>query len=287
MRILLTSNGKKEISQVEQLATPARLNTSRNQSKHRIVKNRRSIQSPLNFAEEEATPAKFIQISQRKLTIPKNLAHRYNADENSDELLKHNGLNISKEDKESVNFGNAVKLKQILKPTILETIRADVETANKNKRKIYSFGSRDYRIPFPTEKEDLRQVNRMLNFQIDSDNNSLINYLNGKGKVNYKLLSVINKYDEDKLGKLNKICQKEIKKSDFNEEIKRRAEEIEAKRYKKLQADLKNSLTRAKMCLNKFKEMASVVQGPTKAWDVVVMKHTEMQEKYWKRSGLH
>jgi len=209
---------------------------------------------------------KVIEIKAKKLSIPKNIAEKYNEiklEESSLLPVLHQKLSkISpsknsnnknskiEQDSDSVNLLNtksanntdsndtdpnmkmpvslmmsaeqendflrtSYKMKEIINDDAMVNIKNNIVSGVNMKNRLTNVMQTNFRSPFLTPGAKLVDFEFALDKKIKSDKANIIQYLNSKNCLSPKFIKSLSNYDEDKIERLNKICQKVI-----NEEIR-------------------------------------------------------------------
>lgn len=232
---------------------------------------------------EELNGAKEIHVKLKKINIPKNVTERYNSENKPNALLPH--VNIApKKDEAKDNFKHRTKhtIKDVLNATTLDKLKTKY-IHDKVMRDKLSRVDEDHFRTYYEDKTYMERLNEKLEKKINPDRINLINYLNDKKEVSSVLIKRLAEFDEEKINRVNKICQivshNEERGKLFKDIIKERLK-IKQNRDK---VDYKSKIENMGNSLYGFneimKEYAKTINKKEKYRDI----HNDMQKTYWKK----
>lgn len=248
MRILVTEQGgalvkqlsveklQDDINKQNELFTPKK--KSKNETRESKI-----------YQSQNLDNLKVLEIKNKKLSIPKDIAEKYNEIKMEETSLlpalytslkkspvrsKQNGRKFASMDnintestrentietnsalkhtknndnyKEQNFIQSSYKIKDIISDETLDNMRRNIIKEVNLKNRLCN-NITDFRSPILTPKTKLNQIEKSLLTDIKSDKTSIISYLNSKQCVSPKLIKSIEKYDEEKFIRVNKICQR-------------------------------------------------------------------------------
>ena len=269
------------------------LNKSNN-SKYRGDLLNKLEQDQSKIASEDLISSKIINIKQKKLNIPKNVTERYNSDIKSGLILPSVTLPKFKEE----SFNNALSLdgsvnirnKFTFKDVLNDRTYMDLKNKLIKDKKIKDSLSRIDETKFRTiygEKSNVEKLEDMLTKNINPDRINLIKYLNQKNDVSDVLIKRLTEYSEDKINKVNKICQIVF----FNEErghiYKEKIEERMVTNQNREKTEYKTSIetmgNSMKGISNILKDYEKISNKREKYRDI----HNDVVNKFWRKYNVH
>ena len=292
MRIILTEACKNMITE-QNLSYPATIQSPINEqtkSRIRVIKtNRKKFDESRNSSPvNEPVHSKFVKVKQIKITLPKNVSNAYNSNYTDSILpsIPENKANylVSKSKTlraEAEQDDDAVKLVEIFDEKLVDKVIVDVTKDNCMRRKLFKFRDFDFRSVFPTERDEVSKIVEQLDFKIEADKNGLINYLNSKNDLNFKLVKSINKYDDNKLRRLNKICQKLTKNESKYELLKTRIEEKVEEKFVNLQNEMKQGIKKAGALLKQSEMLMKLSPDLREAKKRMMMERMNSVKRKW------
>ena len=254
--------------------THSTINNS-NRNKNNKIKNN----NHLNFNEEDEInlksikTLKSIKISNKKFNLPKSLTDKYY--NNNQKIYKNN--ETENNNKNSILFNdnfpilntepnenNKSKIKfysfrEIIPKSTINSIKKRIISDKKIKDKLSKITDDKFRSNYEIYT-DLEKFNNILDYPIlNSNKKSLIKYLNVKKDLNPLNLKKILSCNNEKLNKVNKMCQQlfyieeknKLFKEIAGEKIKSKKNESKIEANKKIN-ELKNDINGIKNCLNKY-----------------------------------
>jgi len=226
---------------------------------------------------------KVIEIKNKKLSIPKNIAEKYNEirldepsllpilnqkfgknspmrnpnqNQNSNKYNRKNssnlfeaekakGINIQnsksyndhetmdtdpsmkmpmslmvKVDKDDDFIRTSYKMKEIISDKAIDNIKSHIISDVKMRNKLTNVMQNNFRSPFLTPNDKLMDMEEALDKKIKSDKANIIQYLNSKNSLSPKFVKSLSNYDEEKIVRLNKICQRIFNQDNKDNDLK-------------------------------------------------------------------
>ena len=138
-----------------------------------------------------------------------------------------------------------------------------------------------------TDQKIFEDIEKHKKKKIDVNNSNLVEYLMGKTTITDKLLANINSYNEKRMNKINKICQKILAKNEqeklFQQEVKqimknKEIKEREQTRLKMIQ--MNNDIS------SFYKKISAKYNyGGVSKKDNFLIIHKDFVDKYWKKNN--
>lgn len=311
MRIVITQNGEDFRNQLQE---SLKFNKAKSRSNSRSISNKkrkknkaklynklemsqRSQESISEFIhEQENMPnkAKELQVSAKKIIIPKTIIEKYNADKaikdnisilpsiKLPELNKDSSYNSSPKLKGISNgyLSESYKLKELIPHKIIQNMKKDILIREKNKNLMYVMHSGDFRTKNKNEQNN-NKIEEGLNRELNVDRGNLIAYINTKTNISDLFIRNMANYDENRLKNLNKACQKILNNQQqeliFKEYVKEylKKEKIkEAEEYKdrlnileKNIFNMKHYIDKNQITYNKMDRYEDVHRDIVKGWE--------------------
>ena len=311
MRVLLTDAGKNfvEVLDEQRIIENNMKNTLPDQNKstfksqtHRSTSRSRnhlttkatSARSINNFTENSFPKA--LDVKMKKIQISKNISDKYNKDNSNNTIILDLPELIQKKLPPTMNSNYSVKrnfndasdmydyqfsIKEILPhKTFLEFkkgMKKDLFIKDRNSKIDESMFRSAYK-----EKTENEILEEKMDTKIGSSNVNLIKYLNSQDNLNYKFVQKISSFDEERLSKINKICQKVFDNNEkfdlFNKIAK---EKLSLKKRKDL-TDYNEKLDILSKNLFKVSEIKNEYHLPS---NLRINKysnlHEEMKKRFW------
>jgi hypothetical protein len=257
------------------------------------------------LTSEDIVSSKVISIKQKKLNIPKNITDRYNSTSDSKTNFILPTLTLPKfKEKNSNNFNmtgsvisnnnnfntttnfsqnrNDLTFRDILPDNTYLNLKTKLEKEKKLKDRLSRIDENQFRTIFG-QKTKPEKLDDMLKKNINTDKINLIKYLNEKNNISDVLIKKLSEYSEDKINKVNKICQivfyNEERSKIYKERIKERINVIQNKEkteYKTCIESLGDGLNEVS---DIFKEYKKPENRREKYRDI----HYETVNKFWRK----
>lgn len=243
------------------------------------INQRKTSSNGINKILDNMKNIKMIEIKSKKLSIPKNIAEKYNeirleetsllpvlhkkiaknidqrnsiykspnSNFNSKAIKEtdddaNNQLNTKSNDNKetmdtdpSMKMPNSLKInanqeddfmrtsykmKEIINDAALDNIKNNIIYDVTMKNRLTNVVQTNFRSPFLTPDEKLIDIESALDKKIKSDKANIIQYLNSKNCLSPKFIKSLSNYDEEKILRLNKICQRVINQEGRDEDLK-------------------------------------------------------------------
>ena len=293
------SNKNLELKSKEYLKTNIKFNHNDSEEKLETLRSKhtqnsgRNIQSTDNFVKtsnnlnntkETFSQSKYknvishksVNLQLKKLAVSKNDNDKYNHDETKKNII---GSDLPEE----INNREVASLKisEILNRKAYEKLKNKFDFDETVKGNLHKLDEKHFRSVF--EPSNVDKFNAQLNKDIDREKVNLIKYLHSKQEISQKLIEKLNKFDEAKLTKINRICKiyfhYEHNDKKQKEKVKEKMKEIDESRRAKPKV-LKNQI---ESNLKQFDEILADYPTLDKQLYKKVFrdKHSEFESKYW------
>ena len=258
-----------------------------------------------SYNEGISSSLKIIEVKQKKIDVPKNLFEKFNKVDNSNSsILPNLPLNIlrkeynqssfmyNKLDNDAKNFlpRQPYSLKEIITPQSLINLKVKIRDEKKLKDKYSKIDSSNFRTIYK-EKNVMQEFNHKLEKEIKPDRVNLIKYINEKESISEKLITQIAESDEERINKLNKVCQIGFHYRENQTEteiaIKEKIKQIkvfEKKEYRATIDSMKTNTDNARIILGGYniKKKNDAKEREVKFKDM----YMDMKKKYWDNYGI-
>ena len=221
MRIVVTQNGT---SIIKELEIEDKFNPKKNISESPISSNISSSKTeesnPFLKINKKGDNYKEITIQETKLKIPPIMEEKYSKTENpnsqfNNEVIPDVFLSINKTIDSNLNSSNNSKLpiirssfpiKYVIKPESYKKLEEDIKKQQEN---LVIKGKKVNDNCFRSQVfEDPKKIfDKNSSKEINAENRNLIMYLNSDETISNQYMDKLNKYNDERLKKLNKICQ--------------------------------------------------------------------------------
>jgi len=265
--------------------------------------------------EKSLNNIKVIEIKNKKLSIPKNIAEKYNeirlneisllpvlhhtigkSNQNHNSNYKRNSVNLfeSTEDAYGSNVQNtksfnnnetmetdpsskmhaslkvkadpedemmrtSYKMSEIITDKAMENIKSNIISGVKMKNRLTNVMQTNFRLPFLTPTDKLIDIEGALEKKIKSDKANIIQYLNSKNCLSPKFIKSLSNYDEEKIVRLNKVCQRVFNQDNKDNDLKMKINGIienmhvyQKAEYKKQMGQLEKEVSGIKSICEKY-----------------------------------
>ena len=219
MRIVLTRNGAKIIKELEFEDVPKRRN--RTNDSINISSSITEETNPFQNLNKKESNYTEISLKERKLKIPYEIEEKYNKSNTNNSIdsnkqvipdilydinksMELDNRNNSSNSKLPI-IRNSYPIKYIINPLSYKKLEKDV----KNKISLIKKGKKLTEDNFRSHVyEDPKKIfDKNNSFEIHAENRNLIMYLNNDETISNSYIAKLNKYNNEKIKKLNKICQ--------------------------------------------------------------------------------
>lgn len=250
------------------------------------------------ISTDDLQSAKEIPIHQKRLIIPKNVTDKYNTENKNNSNLpslvitganNNNNNNILSAnntiDSDHSNTRQKITVKQILNNKAYKNLKQTIISDKNMKDKLSFIDENKFRSTY-SGKTTLQRVDDILNKKINPDRINFIKYLNTKDKISEVQIKRINEFDEEKINRVNKICQivfhNEERANIFKESIKERIfinknkDKVEYKRY------LNNMGANIKKTEDILTNYSKTIDKRERYKDI----HNELVKNYWVKNNV-
>ena len=216
MRIVVTKNGTTIIKELEDL--PQRRYHSIDSMNLSTQKSEEP--NPFQNLNPKAKNFKIVNIAETKLKIPPIMEEKYSKVESKDkdydqQVIPDVFLSINKSIESNISSSNNSKLpiirssfpiKYVIKPETYKKLEDDIKKQQEDLvikgKKVNDTCFRSQVFEDPKKLFDKNALK-----EIHAENRNLIMYLNSDETISNQYMDKLNKYNNDRLKKLNKICQ--------------------------------------------------------------------------------
>lgn len=320
MRILLTDQGKDLVTiltEENSQETEKKVLATENSKVFSIKPTHKSPNRSRNFQNTQASSnrsrnesfenAKQVDVKIKKITISKNITEKYNNDTRSNYILTNLPDLIQKNPTANTTTNNNKTSSSVQKQSKLDSsdllncqfslkeiipqktysklknqLKRDIHVRNKN-----GFIDQNHFRSIYKEKSEPEVLEEKLQSRIPSDRLNIIKYLSSKPNINYHFVQNLTSFDEERLNKLNKICQKVFDSDEKNELFQKIvSEKINIKRRKDL-AEYKEKFETLSNFLGSANEIKNAYNLPK---NVRINKfgdlHDDIKKKYWTKHSI-
>ena len=269
MRIVVTQNGT---SIIKELEIEDKFNPKKNISESPISSNISSSKTeesnPFLKINKKGDNYKEITIQETKLKIPPIMEEKYSKTENPNSqfnnevipdvfLSINNTMNSSSNSKLPI-IRNSFPLKYIIKPESYKKLEKDVKIKEESlKTRNKELNENCFRSQVFEDPKKIFDKNSSK--EIFAENRNLIMYLNSDDTISNKYMEKLNKYNEERIKKLNKICQSAFYYRDQGAVIEKfikqklRNDAVQTSEYyKEKLEEMKNNLEKSKDYIREF-----------------------------------
>ena len=269
MRIVVTQNGT---SIIKELEIEDKFNPKKNISESPISSNISSSKTeesnPFLKINKKGDNYKEITIQETKLKIPPIMEEKYSKTENPNSqsnnevipdvfLSINNTMNSSSNSKLPI-IRNSFPLKYIIKPESYKKLEKDVKIKEESlKTRNKELNENCFRSQVFEDPKKIFDKNSSK--EIFAENRNLIMYLNSDDTISNKYMEKLNKYNEKKKKKLNKICQSAFYYRDQGAVIEKfikqklKSDAVQTSEYyKEKLEEMKNNLEKSKDYIREF-----------------------------------
>ena len=333
MRIIITNQGHDMIKSMnyekytEDHEKYTHINTKTNQNtENSEEKNKVNFYNNNDLTENMKTikNIKFVEIKPKKISIPKNIAEKYNeinlgestllpsiykdilkipANEKKHKHLKSNIFEKSNNTEDSQQSNNynpnnvikqddlslrtSYKINEILSDQAINNMKNNIFQDLKMKNKLSNIreAKENFRNPFLTPKEKLIDIECALEKKIKSDKANIIQYLNSKNNLSPKFIKSLSNYDEDKFIKFNKICQRAINQDEMKHDMNIKINGIIDNMHLYQKAEYKQKMN---LMEKEVKSIKNICDKYPKREDKEIYENLlqDMKKKYWDKPGV-
>ena len=264
MRIVVTKNGTTIIKELEDL--PQRRYHSIDS--FNLSSNKSEEINPFQNLNPKGKNFKMVNIAETKLKIPPIMEEKYSKTENPNSqfnnevipdvfLSINNTMNSSSNSKLPI-IRNSFPLKYIIKPESYKKLEKDVKIKEESlKTRNKELNENCFRSQVFEDPKKIFDKNSSK--EIFAENRNLIMYLNSDDTISNKYMEKLNKYNEERIKKLNKICQSAFYYRDQGAVIEKfikqklRSDAVQTSEYyKEKLEEMKNNLEKSKDYIREF-----------------------------------
>ena len=227
MRIVLTKNGVNIIKEIDDV--PRRRNKTYDSS-YSSLRTRSEVKedsNPFDNLNKKDSNYKEITLTEKKLKIPFEMEEKYTKfkNENEENTLKslnsseqllpdilsninksiENDTKISSSNTQLPIIKNSYPIKYIISPKSYQKLSNDVKLQKQLLKRGKKLTEDNFRSVVYEDPQKIFDKNS--SFEINTLNRNLIMYLNTDETISNSYIAKLNKYNKEKIKKLNKICQ--------------------------------------------------------------------------------
>ncbi len=227
MRIVLTKNGVNIIKEIDDV--PRRRNKTYDSS-YSSLRTRSEVKedsNPFDNLNKKDSNYKEITLTEKKLKIPFEMEEKYTKfkNENEENTLKslnsseqllpdilsninksiENDTKISSSNSQLPIIKNSYPIKYIISPKSYQKLSNDVKLKKQLLKRGTKLTEDNFRSVVYEDPQKIFDKNS--SFEINTLNRNLIMYLNTDETISNSYIAKLNKYNKEKIKKLNKICQ--------------------------------------------------------------------------------
>ena len=310
MRIIITNNGIKEVASLSPVIRPQRINqTAQFPLRSNILshsfsapsmitmntaKNEKISQYGLNSSVDlSLMQPKVIKVKQTKIKLPKEKSELYDLDKSTNTTIVKQLPDIYLSLSSSQTSSNTLpmlKNKYSLKEIINEKVFQKLDTKIKQDQYINNHDLIVDYTSFRKQRNDQKvfdEIEKDKKKEIDANNSNLIEYLMGKTTISDKMLKNLNDYNEKRINRINKICQKILVKKEqdanFIKDVQQKMKNKEIAEQEECHQKLKKmniEICKFYQKLTKEKNLRSVNKK-----EIFASIHKDFSRKYWKKNN--
>lgn len=305
MRIIVTNNGIQEIATINPLLNNPLVQSSKyiighdksNLSHSYSTPSFLSQSSKKNYSasfstnEDSILKPKKISIKQTKIQVPQEKSSLYDKDNSINTTIVKQLPDIYFSlSSNSSNSLPILKKKYSLGEIINEKCYEKLKEKIKKDQYIKNHDIIVEHIPFRknmTDQKVFEDIEKYKKKKIDVNNSNLVEYLMSKNTITDKLLYNINSYNEKKMNRINKICQKILAKSEqeklFQKEVKQIMKNKEIREREEIRLKMIQINNDISCFFKKISEKYNFNETSKKENFLVI--HKDFADKYWKKNN--
>lgn len=221
-------------------------------------------QSDVDEADSTKVVAE-VKVKQKKIQIPKSIQEKYNVEKGMQDdsiIMPSLPMELTSTRKMFNKDGSKkrfINVKEILNEKTIEKLKKQKLDAKRVKELNTVINHNCFRTNY-AEKDVLVELNEKLDVDIDLNKINLIKYLHSKNQVSEKFIKQFETFSDEKLNKLNKICQiitynndlEKLDKDLIQERLKNNLNKVK-QGYKKNIDDMENSIFFSNAILKPYK----------------------------------
>jgi hypothetical protein len=179
---------------------------------------------------------------------------------------------------------NYLPVKELINKSSYNKLLEEIGKEEKVKRNLKHVHNIEFRTPH-REKSRVKEIQENVNKIIDLKNVDLINYLNSKKELPEKLLTNLQKYDEEQISIANKMCQKVVSNKIIYENfVKNMKENIKFKNGEQAKARVNSMLSSCERNENSYNDIFNYYSKEKPRFDgLMVELHKEIKNNYWEK----
>ena len=230
MRIVLTKNGVNIIKEIDDVPRHRNKTYDSHLSSKKTKSKEIEETNPFDYLNKKLSNYKEIELTEKKLKIPFDMEEKYTKFKNENEESNLKSLNSSEQilpdilsninksiEMDSKNLSsnsqlpliqNSYPLKYIMNAKSYQKLANDVKLKKQLLKKGKKLTEDNFRSVVYEDPQKIFDKNS--SFEINTLNRNLIMYLNTDETISNSYIAKLNKYNKEKLKKLNKICQNEF-----------------------------------------------------------------------------
>lgn len=229
-------------------------------------------------------------IKQKKIPIPKIIYEKYNSQKDFIEdsiIMPSLPLSLTRNEKFYNKDGTKKKylsIKEILKDETLYSLKEKKEKEKRIKELNTKITHESFRTNYG-EKDMIKELYNKLNTELDVNKINLIKYLHEKDTLSEAFIKKFSDFSEEKLNKLNKICQI----ISFRREVERLNEDIIKDKVKsndnRIKLEYKESIDQAKYLIEEYKNIIGAYTNKVDKKEIYgdIFRKTKME---WEKANL-
>lgn len=313
MRILVTDQGKdlvkllsveylqevdKKLNQSEQSQKNLKSQRSNNLSRNHLTTQASSTKSKNHSYEN----TRELEIKIKKIVISKNLTEKYNQDTSHSNILLNLPDLVQKKLLQNTNMNSIYKkgtiennndlsnsqfsIRDIIPQSSYQNFKCELKNDIRIKEKLGVIDESNFRSIFKDKTEN-QILEEKLNKKVSTDRLNIIRYLSGKQNLNYQFVQKMTSFDDERLNKINKICQKVFENDEKNELFNKIAKEkINLKKRK----DITEYKHRLETLCNSISSANDIEKNYSLPKNVRINKfsdiHDDLKKNFWSKHSV-
>lgn len=265
------------------------------------------------YGTNSGVATKMISVQQMKITLPKNISEKYNQSEDGTVNTASGSLNNSKiisnheipnllsnQQIQGLNMNTIItnsaaslpaireeySLREIIPRQVVHEMKARIKKDFEYKYKDGIKSETNLRSPVRSYDSIIKDVNSRINTKIKTDKINLIYYLNNKKKVSENLINKISSYDDERISRANKICQKVAQGNEQDKVFKKIIENKMIAHKSKEIDDYRNTLVHMEAAVKKEAQILDKNKRNPDDKERYYYIHKEFQKK-WDKYKVH
>jgi len=193
-------------------------------------------------------------------------------------------ININS-DQEADYLKTSYMMKEIINNTALDQIKSNIIYDVKMKNKLTNVMQTNFRSPFLSSEDKLFDFQTALNKKIKSDKSNIIQYINSKNCLSPKFINSLCNYDEEKIVRLNKICQRVLNQDGKDNDLKSKINGIIDNMHVYQQAEYKRQMGLMEKEVNSIKMICERYPKRDDREKYENILH-DIKKKYWSKINV-